>query len=117
MKEKYRQGDQEVIRRLDLLLQDICKQYAACLNHAKWKYEEAMDSAKEAIAKDNAEKEYMPAAICARFRKAMVIYLINPEIDLATCLESGHPKDINGMYLWKGESKIGLVNEPLIKEL
>ena len=76
-----------------------------------------MGPAKEAIAKDNANKEHVPAAICAGFRKAVVIYLIDPEINLATGLESGHTKDINGKYLWKGESEIGVVNEPSIKEL
>ena len=75
-----------------------------------------MGPTEEAIAKDNADKEHVPAAICARFRKAIVIYLIDPEIDLATGLESGHPKDINRKYLWKGESKIGVVNEPSMKE-
>ena len=60
-----------------------------------------MGPAEEAITEDNADKEHVPAAVRARFRKAVVIYLINPEIDPATGLESRHPKDINGKYLWK----------------
>ena len=102
---------------MDLLLQDVCKQYAARLNRAKRKYEEAMGPAEEAITEDNADKEHMPTAVRAGFRKAVVIYLIDPEIDSATGLEYGHPKDINRKYLWKGESEIGVVNKPSMKEL
>ena len=76
-----------------------------------------MGPAKEAIAEDNADKEHVLAAIHARFRKAVVIYLIDPEIDPATGLDSGHPKDINRKYLWKGESEIGVVKKPSMKEL
>jgi hypothetical protein len=107
MKEKYRQGDHEVTRRLDLLLQDICKQYAARLNRAKRKYDEAMGA--EEAAEGAAEEPQIPAAVPdVGWKKAVIIYLIDPEED---------PKDANGKYLWRGETEIGVLNEPSMKEL
>ena len=76
-----------------------------------------MGPAEEAIAEDDVNKEYVPTAVYARFRKAVVIYLIDLKVNPATGVVSGHPKDINGKYLSKGESEIGVVNEPSIKEL
>ena len=35
MKSKYKNGDKDVKRRLDLLLQDVCKQWCAKLNRHK----------------------------------------------------------------------------------
>ena len=73
---------------MDLLLQDICKQYAARLNRAKRKYDEAMGAEEAAEGAAAAEEPQNPPDV--GWKKVVIIYLIDPE---------ENPKDINGKYL------------------
>ena len=97
MKDKYRLGDKEVVHWLDLLLQDVCKQYCACLNRSKWKYTEAMgdegDTLEDDAVADAVASSIHPASsIQPAWMKAVMLYIVDPEVDPTPAGGAGHPK-------------------------
>ena len=120
MKEKYYTGDKEVIRRLDLLLQDVCKQYCARMNRSKRKYADVMGNEGEASTSLRTDVPVdMPPVSSASdpaWKKAVILYLVDPEVDPTPAGGLGHPK-VGGKYEWVGDSEIGVLYEPTLSDI
>lgn len=119
MKAKYTNGDEVVKRRLDLLLQDVCKQWCAKLNRHKRKYD-ATPAAPAARADDGkAEADERPTKTqrrsAAAFTKAVKIYIVNPIVD-PNGGAAGHPK-AGGKYEWIGHPFIGTLYDSTMAEV
>jgi hypothetical protein len=123
MKEQYKRGDKEVVRRTDLLLQDICKQYVQRMNRSKRKLEEALrddgdPSGDDAgVGPSSSSSKRVRADTDTKWSKAVVLYLVDPEVDPTTAGGAGHPKTTDGKFAWCGESEIGVLYEPTLKEV
>ena len=121
MKDKYRLGDKELVRRLDLLLQDMCKQYCARLNHSKRKYAEVMGDEGDTL-EDNAVADVMASSIHPAssiqlaWKKAVMLYVVDPEVDPTPAGGAGHPK-VGDKYEWVGDIEISIIYEPTLSDL
>ena len=122
MKSKYKNGDKDVKRRLDLLLQDVCKQWCAKLNRHKRKYDAtpaASAAAATPSADDNDSDADEPPAKRRRtpagFNKPVKIYIVDPDVDPLGGA-AGHPKG-GAKYKWIGQPLIGILYEPSMAEV
>ena len=122
MKGQYRKGDKLVRRKLDLLLQDVCKQWCAKLNRNKRRATLVDDDS------DNNNAAAPPPAKRTRTRewtRAVKIYIVDPPVDptgaavpvAGAVAPPGHPKNAAGKYVWMGDPFIGMLEEPTMAEV
>ena len=114
MKGQYRKGDKSVQRKLDLLLQDVCKQWCAKLNRNKRRaalVDEDSDDDAAAATPPAAKKIRTQGA----WTRAVKIYIVDPPVNPAGGA-TGHPK-AGSRYAWTGDPFIGTLEEPTMAEV